>query len=85
MARRDHAASRRSAASDQRDVRRNGSHSGSSRPSDRRKPSEGAFGARASRRPASWNDRFSFRELQRRHAATTLSHVCVPPRDFGIT
>src|SRR4051794_14069640 len=29
--------------------------------------------------------RFSLRELHRRHAATTLSHVCGPPFDRGTT
>src|SRR5207247_5895446 len=66
------------------DGQRYRSHSGSMRPTERRKTSLGAAGRRTSVRPASLARRFSLRELQRRQAATTLSHVCWPPRDRGI-
>src|SRR6478672_8508274 len=55
------------------------------RPIVRRKTSFGAAGRRFKVRPASRARRFSLRELQRLHAATTLSQVCWPPRDRGMT
>src|SRR4051812_30895442 len=64
---------------------RYGPHSGSGRPRESRKLSLGANGARASFSPTSTWWRFSLRELHRGHAATTLSHVCGPPFDLGMT
>src|SRR5436190_23604238 len=52
---------------------------------DSRNPSLGAAGLRGSFSPTSWVSRFSLRELQRRHAATTFSQECKPPLDFGTT
>src|SRR5207248_8745898 len=48
-------------------------------------PSRGTHGLRRRRRPTSSGRRFSFLELHRRQDATTLSHVCGPPADLGIT
>ena len=45
----------------------------------------GGSGCRRSLMPASLGERFSLRELQGRQDATTLSHVCAPPRLLGTT
>src|SRR5262249_32094444 len=64
---------------------RYGSQPGSTCPRRRRNPAEGANGCRCRWNPASCGVRSIFLALHRRHAATTFSHTCSPPRDRGST
>src|SRR5688572_16443253 len=54
-------------------------------PSSRQAAPLGVRGGCGSAQPISASDRSALVWLQRRQAATTLSHVCVPPRLRGTT